>query len=128
MKIYFSILVSLLTLDGIWLVFVASAFYKKYLGYIFAETFKLLPAGIFYVLYAFGIAYFVVNPAVEAKSFMLAIGRGAFLGLLAYGAYDLTNHATLARWPTIVTIVDLMWGVFVTAAASAVAYLIATRT
>lgn len=127
MTTYISILISLVVLDSVWLLFIARAFYQKHLGYIFAETFKLWPAGIFYIIYAFGIAYFVVNPAVEAKSLMLAIGRGALLGLLAYGAYDFTNHATLARWPGVVTLIDLLWGVFATATASAIAYLIVTK-
>ncbi len=127
MTTYLTILASLIVLDGIWLLFIAKAFYKKHLGHIFAETFTLWPAGLFYLIYAFGIAYFAVGPALEAKSLMLALGRGALLGLLAYGAYDLTNHATIARWPGVVTLVDLLWGVLVTALASAIAYLVITR-
>jgi uncharacterized membrane protein len=70
----------------------------------------------------------IVNPALEGKSFMMAIGRGALLGLIAYGAYDFTNHATLAKWPVQVTVVDLLWGICVTALASAVAYMVISKT
>lgn len=124
MKTYLLVLVSLVGADMVWLNFAAKAFYQKHLGYIFAEKFVLWPAVIFYLLYAFGVVYFVVNPALEARSLSLAIFRGALLGLLAYGAYDLTNHATLAKWPLVITISDLAWGVFVTAFASTVAYVI----
>ncbi len=127
MQTYFTILVSLIVLDGLWLFFIAKAFYKKYLGYILSETVTYWPIVIFYVLYAFGIMYFVVNPALEAKSFQLALTRGAFLGLLAYGAYDFTNHATIAKWPIQITIVDLLWGMSMTALASGVAYLVVTK-
>ena len=47
--------------------------------------------------------------------------RGALFGLVTYATYDLTNLATLRDWPLLLTIVDLMWGTFLTAATSAVA-------
>lgn len=127
MKIFFSILIPLMALDAIWIGLVAKSFYQKHLGYIFAEKFVLWPAGIFYVLYSIGIAVFVVGPAVASGSWVTALWRGAFLGLIAYGTYDLTNQATIARWPISVTIVDILWGVFVTAAASVIAYFIVSR-
>ena len=40
--------------------------------------------------------------------------RGALLGLAAYGAYDLTNQATLKNWPLSITIVDMLWGTLAT--------------
>jgi uncharacterized membrane protein len=35
---------------------------------------------------------------------------GAFLGLVSYATYDLTNLATVKDWPIVVTVVDLVWG------------------
>jgi uncharacterized membrane protein len=52
---------------------------------------------------------------------------GGLLGLVAFATYDLTNLATLSRWPVIVTVVDMVWGTFVTALAS-LAGLVAIRT
>ncbi|MBP1619290.1 MAG: hypothetical protein H6Q02_57 [Acidobacteria bacterium] len=40
-------------------------------------------------------------------------------GLVAYATYDLTNLATLQRWPLNVTLIDLAWGAFLTAATAA---------
>jgi uncharacterized membrane protein len=71
--------------------------------------------------------YFVVTPALEAKSLSLALFRGALLGLITYAAYDLTNQATLAKWPLIITIADLAWGVLVTTLASIIAYIIISK-
>jgi uncharacterized membrane protein len=127
MKTYITILISLLVLDIAWIGFVAKNFYQKHIGFIMAEKFAITPAVIFYALYAFGIMYFVVNPALAAKSLSSAVFRGALLGLLAYGAYDLTNQATLAKWPLKVTILDMAWGVVVTALVSTIAYLIISK-
>lgn len=127
MKTYITILISLLVLDIAWIGFVAKNFYQKHIGFIMAEKFALAPAVIFYALYTFGIMYFVVNPALAAKSLSNAVFRGALLGLLAYSAYDLTNHATLAKWPLKVTIVDMLWGTVLTALVSVIAYLIISK-
>jgi uncharacterized membrane protein len=127
MKQYFTVLISLVVIDLIWLSVVAKSFYQKYLGYIFAEKFALWPAVIFYALYAFGLVFFVINPALESKSVMVAVLRGALFGLIAYATYDLTNQATIAKWPMIVTVVDLAWGIFVTALVSGITYLVVSR-
>lgn len=127
MKTYITILVSLLGIDLIWIGLVAKNFYQKHIGFIMADKFSITPAIIFYALYAFGIMYFVVNPALASKSLSSAAFRGALLGLLAYGAYDLTNQATLANWPLKVTIVDMLWGMVVTALVSTIAYLVISK-
>jgi uncharacterized membrane protein len=66
---------------------------------------------------------------------LVSTGSGAFkplltgvmLGLFAYGTYDLTNQATLKNWPTIVTIVDLIWGALLTGVVSAISFSITRR-
>ncbi|MEI7709577.1 MAG: DUF2177 family protein [bacterium] len=127
MKTYFAILISLVSLDGVWLGYIAKSFYQRNLAGIFAEKFVLWPAGLFYLMYAFGVMYFVVNPALAAKSWQVALYRGAFLGLIAYATYDLTNQMTLSNWPLTITIADIAWGVFATMTASFVAYYIISK-
>jgi uncharacterized membrane protein len=126
-KSYIVTLVSLLVLDGFWIGVIAKNFYHKYLGFIFAEKFVLWPAGIFYLLYAFGIVFFVVTPALEAKSIGMALMRGALLGLIAYATYDLTNQATISKWPVIITVVDIIWGAFVTMLVSGITYYVISK-
>lgn len=53
---------------------------------------------------------------------MDAVAYGAVLGLAAYGIYDMTNLSTLRGWPLHLTIVDMIWGTFLTAVASASGY------
>ena len=51
--------------------------------------------------------------------------RGAVLGLVAYGTYDLTNMATLKQWSVKITLIDMAWGSFVTAVTASTATVLA---
>lgn len=113
--------VTMAVLDAIWLLGVARSFYRQHLGFLMAETPNWVAAGAFYVLYALGVAVFVVQPAVDGGSALSALWRGALFGLVAYATYDLTNMATLRGWPTIVTVVDLAWGTLLSAAVGGIA-------
>jgi uncharacterized membrane protein len=79
---------------------------------------------IFYLLFIGGLVTFVISPAVEKHSLMHALLYGALFGLITYATYDLTNLATMKNWPLIVTIVDLIWGMVLSASVSVVTYLI----
>ena len=57
----------------------------------------------------------VVQPALDRGSWHKALLLGAVFGLCAYGTYDLTNLATLQRWPLRLAIVDMAWGTLLTA-------------
>ncbi len=111
-------------IDAIWLTLIASKFYKKELGDLLLKKAKLGPAVVFYVLYVVGILYFAVDPALKAGTLSSALGHGALLGLLMYATYDLTNLSTLKNWSSKVTVVDLVWGTFVTALTTTLAFLI----
>lgn len=119
--LYIYTLVSLVVLDTVWLLS-TGAWYRQSLSHLFADKFNFVPAAVFYLLYAAGVVFFVVLPAAKGgTSFLVTFLSGAFLGLLAYAAYDLTNHATLRAWPVSVTIVDMLWGAFVTGLAGLIA-------
>lgn len=104
-----------LILDFIWLFLISKKMYQNYLGDLMGQT-KILPAVLFYLIYVIAVLFFVIQPAIEKESLLFAIGAGALFGLVCYGTYDLTNLATLKNWPGIITIIDLIWGMFVTAA------------
>jgi uncharacterized membrane protein len=108
----------LLILDGIWLSATTSTFYRPQLGDLLSEKPSLAVAAVFYLVYVVGVVVFAVMPAYAAKSWLTALGLGALLGLIAYGTYDVTNLATIKGWPVMVSVVDLAWGVVVTATAS----------
>lgn len=119
---YFIALASLVLLDMAWILGVAKGFYAEHMGFLFSKAINVAPIIVFYPLYALAVTLLAIIPALSAGSWTAALWRGALLGLAAYGAYDFTNHATIAGWPKIMTIVDLGWGVFVTAMVSVITY------
>lgn len=113
-----------LVLDGLWLGVIARDWLAGQLGELKREKFLLVPGLLFYVLYSAGIAVFAIVPAMEEGGWQKAAMLGAFLGLVAYGTYDLTNLTTLKNWPLPMVIVDMVWGAVLSAAAAAGAVLI----
>jgi len=120
LKLYFLTLVIFLGIDAFWLGLVAPKFYRSQIGHLMADKAILSAALIFYLLYMVGLVFFVVAPGMSMSTREIIL-RGALFGLVAYATYDLTNLATLRDWPVFVTVVDLVWGTFLTAATSAVA-------
>ena len=112
----------LLPIDAVWLTLAAQPFYRVHIGHLLAPDFAVVPAVAFYLLYVTGIVALAQRGAADWRETGL---RGAMLGLVAYGTYDLTNQATLLGWPTIVTVVDLVWGTFLTATGAALGFLLA---
>lgn len=107
--------VVLLVLDVIWIMTATQWLYRPNLGNLLSDQPNLVVGGLFYLVYIIGIVVFAVLPAVEAKSWLQALGFGALLGLVAYGTYDITNLSTLRDWPWIVSAIDLCWGIAVSA-------------
>ena len=92
-----------------------------------AKNPNLFAALIFYLIFIAGLIVFVITPALDKKIWTQALLAGAFFGLVTYATYDLTNLATVKDWPLIVTIVDLIWGMFVSATVSVATYFIALK-
>lgn len=118
LKSYLSSFAIFLVIDLIWLGFIAKNLYAKHLGFIMAKNINWTAAIIFYMIFVGGILFFVVNPALEKDSMSYAIIVGALFGFITYATYDLTNLATLEDWPLFITIVDLIWGSFLSASTS----------
>jgi uncharacterized membrane protein len=123
---YAAAAVAMLGLDAIWLTLTANSLYRPIIGDMMLEGFRIGPAIVFYALYAGGIVIFAIHPAFASERWTSALIFGALFGLLAYATYDLTNQATLKNWSTILSVADMAWGSFLTAAASTAGYLAAT--
>jgi len=126
-KLYFIALPVFLGIDMVWLTLVAKNFYAKQIGYLMAKNPNLLAALIFYLIFIAGLVVFVISPALEKKLWLSALLMGAFFGLVTYATYDLTNLATIINWPLLVTVVDLIWGMVLSASVSVVSYFIAIK-
>ena len=114
--------VTMFSLDLLWLGLVAKGLYAQHMGSLLRPDVKWVPALLFYFLYVTAVVVFVVLPAVERKSLASAIGYGAFFGLAAYATYDLTSLALIRDFPLIIVVVDLAWGMALTATAASVGY------
>ncbi|KUG23004.1 hypothetical protein ASZ90_007221 [hydrocarbon metagenome] len=111
-------------IDMLWIGVLAKDFYRNNLGHLFRENINWAAALIFYFLYIIGILIFATLPAMEKQSLGRAVLLGALFGFFAYATYDLTNFATLKDWPLKVTVVDMIWGMVLTASVAAASYLI----
>lgn len=119
---YLSTALVFLGLDYLWLSRVAIGFYRSQIGDLLRERPHFGAAALFYLFYIAGIVYFAVLPGAQKENLGLALLNGALLGLLAYGTYDMTNLATLKSWTLPVSLVDVVWGAFLTAAAAGAGY------
>jgi uncharacterized membrane protein len=114
-------LVAMAVIDGVWLTLIARNLYRENLGHLLADSTNWIAAVAFYFIYVAGITFFATQPGIDEGSALTAAWRGAILGFFAYATYDLTNHATLRNWPTLVTVVDMAWGAVLTAAVAGIA-------
>ena len=126
-KLYLLTLPIFFGIDMIWLGLVAKNFYSKHLGYIMTQSPNWAAAIIFYLLFIGGIVFFVLSPALVKNSWQYALGAGILFGLMTYATYDLTNLATLKNWPLIVTVVDLIWGMTLSASVSIMSFFLAKK-
>ncbi|ABC63205.1 DUF2177 family protein [Erythrobacter litoralis] len=113
-------------LDAIWLGWAGNNFYRPNIGEIMADSFRAVPAIIFYVFYVAGMVYFAIRPGL-ANGLGTAALNGALLGALCYGTWGLTNQATLKVWPSHLTVTDIAWGAFATGMAALAATWITGR-
>lgn len=98
--------ITYLVLDMVWLGFIIKPFNMKILAPWVGDL-KILPALGVYVLLALGATFFVFPHVTNIGT---AFAFGCLLGCIIYGVYDLTNYATIAKWPFMFLVVDWAWG------------------
>lgn len=126
-KLYGIALTVFFLIDMMWLGLVAKNFYAKHIGFLLKSDVNWIAAISFYLLFILGAVIFVIMPAIDKRSWLNALLYGALFGLITYATYDLTNLATLKNWPIVVTIVDLVWGMTLSASVSIITYLLAMK-
>jgi uncharacterized membrane protein len=115
-----------LIIDFLWLGFIASGFYKSQIGFLMGEV-RWVAALIFYAIFALGLTFFAIYPAVTKGTYATALVLGALFGFFTYATYDLTNLATLRGWPVTLVVVDILWGICLSATVALATMVIATR-
>jgi len=127
LKLYLVLLAAFFAIDMLWLGVVARSFYQQSLGFLMAPNPNWFAAAIFYLLFIVGILFFVVVPGLENGSLKVTLLRAALFGSITYATYDLTNLATIKDWPVLITVVDLMWGTFLSVTVSLVGFVFGKR-
>jgi uncharacterized membrane protein len=122
MKTYLTALTTFLIIDAIWLLFIANDLYQKYLGYILAEEPDLIAAGIFYLIFIYGLKVFAIDPAIKNGNLKKGLKLATLFGLVTYATYDLTSQAVIYDWPILITFIDMVWGMFVAVSVTVITY------
>jgi uncharacterized membrane protein len=118
-----TITATLLILDAGWLTAIAPTVRKLWASIQGSPLqIRWAPAAVVYVLLTLGTWYFAVSPADTTP--LTAAARGAALGLVAYGVYDMTLYATVTKYPLGMAIADMAWGAFLCGTAAAAASVI----
>ncbi len=111
-------------IDILWLGLFAKNMYQSQIGFILAKKPNWYAAIVFYILYIVFLMIFAIMPALQTSSLNDAMLHGALYGFITYATYDLTNLATLEKWPLKVTIIDIIWGTLLGFSVSTLTYLI----
>ncbi|CCE12137.1 conserved membrane hypothetical protein [Bradyrhizobium sp. STM 3843] len=120
--LYVSTLAVLLGLDLPFLGLVAKGFFQSQVGDMLGEI-RLAPAILFYALYVAGVVIFVSGQG--DASWRSTLLYGGLFGLFCYATFELTSLAMLRHWTWPVVLVDMTWGVALTAVAATAGLLIA---
>lgn len=111
-------------LDLIWSALVSKNVYYNEVGEYVADKPNYFAAILTYILIAFGLVFFVTQPAIVDKVIVNAILQGLVFGFVVSGVYALTNLAMLKRWSVTVALIDIAWISFLCAGTSLITYLI----
>jgi len=118
LTLYLTTAVIFLVLDVIALKGFLRPLFEIHVGdYLLAKP-RMGAAAAFYLFYIGGILWFASVPAMREGMPAMALVNGAIIGALAYGTYEFTNYATLRAWNMQQVVVDVSWGIILTATAA----------
>ncbi len=120
--LYIATLIVLVPLDFLFLGVLAKDFFKSQVGGALGDL-NVLPAVLFYLLYAAGIVIFV--SAAAGTSLQHTLIYGLLFGLFCYATFDLTVLALLKGWTWPAALLDISWGAIATAISATLGLVIA---
>jgi len=124
---FIAVLLTLLVMESVWFAVVVERLYRPELGALLTDDVRILPAVAFYLLYPACVVVLAVRPLHSPVNVLHSFGRGVTLGLAAYGAYELTNLATITGWSGLVALVDMAWGALLTSVGASVSAIVSLR-
>ena len=123
--LYLVTLAVLVGLDVLYLGVFAKGFFAAQVGDMMGDV-RPVAAVLFYLVYVAGVLIFVSGPAAATTRSTLLYG--ALFGLFCYATFELTSLAMLKHWTWPVAVVDMSWGVIVTAISATAGLLVANWT
>lgn len=115
--VYLLTLIIFLAIDSLWLGLISPKLYKHYLKPVMADKPNFIAAAIFYLIFIVGLLFFVIYPEKNHSSGQIIL-YGSMFGLVTYATFDLTNQAVLKKWSTVITLIDIVWGMFISVSTS----------
>jgi len=112
------IVIFLLIFDGIWLGIISRNFYQQAIQAVTGQTdnaVRTYSIPIVYVLLVAGIYLFVLPRVDQADLLRSSIFWGGLFGFITYAIFDFTNHAIFPGWDLKTSVIDTMWGTFLSA-------------
>ena len=119
---YISMLIFFIVAEIIVLTNIMQPLFKKHIGFLMKEETNFSIAAIFYLVYVAGVFWFATRAGIKSESSLVAIFSGAFLGLLAFGTYEITNYVILKDWKISLVLIDTLWGIIITSSMAYVGY------
>lgn len=93
--------------------------YKHYLKEVLASKPNFVAAAVFYFLFIVGLLFFVIYPN-QYNGWQKYLVSSSMYGLMTYATFDLTSQAILKKWSSVITVIDMSWGVVITSLTSLV--------
>lgn len=120
---FIAVVLTLLACDALWLGLAYKPLYLPAMGHLLSPQVNIGAAAAFYILYALGLSWLIVLPAMKSGGGAGLSLRAGFFGLVAYGTYDLTALSVLRDWPLALSLIDMAWGGIISLAAANVAHI-----
>lgn len=124
---YAATLLTLAVLDSAWIGLIALGQFQDALGATLRAVPYLNAAIAFYLVYAGGLVFLAVRPALGTGSLGVSLINGAVVGLTAYATYDLTSLAIINGYTPGLALLDMAWGTVLSAIAALAGYGAAAR-
>ena len=119
---YISMLIFFVIAEIIVLSNIMQPLFKKHIGFLMNEQTNFSIASIFYLVYVAGVFWFATRAGIKSESSIVALFSGIFLGLLAFGTYEITNYVILKDWKLSLVLVDTSWGMIITGGMAFIGY------
>lgn len=115
-KLYLIIFSLFILIDIPMILYINGSMYKNLFakinnGPMTSNIYTMIAGLLVYLILAFGIYYFILSPNMNDNiNYMDIFIKGAILGFVVYGVYDLTNLLSINNFTLKEGIVDIIWG------------------